>query len=182
MVYQRTVFGPPLWNVYFCGAKTATESTGSTAAMFADDLNTYKLYRRSLGNDEIMHDLSECQGAVHEWGVENRVVFDAWKEEFVILDPVGDCEKGFRMWGLWIDTTLLMTTAVADHKQGEAPSWRHCYAHGRTTLQQNCSISSRATSYRFWNQAPQPFTMHQLWFWRRLIVCKRPSYTLSVFR
>ena len=113
MVYQGTVLGPPLWNTFFSDVKDAAESSGATAAMFADDLVTYKRYDRQLDNSLIFDDLHECQAAVHEWGGKNQVAFDPSKEEFVILDPVDGCGNDFRLLGPWIDNKLLMKTAVS---------------------------------------------------------------------
>ena len=85
MVFQGTVLGPGLWNIFFADVHTIAESTGCTEQRFADDLSTSKAFSRVVDNDTIKTDLRKCQSATHYWGTLNRVNFDPAKEEFVIL-------------------------------------------------------------------------------------------------
>ena len=38
-VFQGTVLGPPLWNLFVADVVSPAESTGGKGALFADDLN-----------------------------------------------------------------------------------------------------------------------------------------------
>ena len=50
MVYQDTVLGPPLWNVYFSDARNTVKRSDFDDTFFADDLNCYKDYDNSCLN------------------------------------------------------------------------------------------------------------------------------------
>ena len=52
MVYQGTVWGPPLWNTFFEDARTAVNASGFEDAFFADDLNCFRSYDKSCHNDK----------------------------------------------------------------------------------------------------------------------------------
>ena len=45
MVFQGTVWGPILWNVFCEDARWALEQKGFFGLVFADDINGYKMYR-----------------------------------------------------------------------------------------------------------------------------------------
>ena len=59
-----------------------------------------------------MFDLKKCQSAVHDWGVKNRVSFDASKEEFRIIPRKHSFGPPFRLLGPTIDTKLIMHAAI----------------------------------------------------------------------
>ena len=42
MVYQGTVWGPPLWNCFYADARKPIATKGFTEVIFADDLNAVK--------------------------------------------------------------------------------------------------------------------------------------------
>ena len=44
MVFQGTVLGPPLWNTYFADVAAPAKHNGGKEAIFADDLNIFKLF------------------------------------------------------------------------------------------------------------------------------------------
>ena len=44
MVYQGTVLGPPLWNVYYADACKSLHDCRFTEAIFADDLNAFRSF------------------------------------------------------------------------------------------------------------------------------------------
>ena len=50
-VFQGTVLGPALWNVYFRDVDSACIKGGFTEAKFADDLSVYKAFPASQPND-----------------------------------------------------------------------------------------------------------------------------------
>jgi len=92
-VYQGTVWGPPLWNIFFKDARDAIEASGYTETVFADDMNAFKNYDSTCTDATILADLESCQSSLHQWGRANQVVFDASKESMHILsrtDVVAD--------------------------------------------------------------------------------------------
>ena len=107
-VFQGTVLGPPLWNVFFMPVDAPVHQHYFRAAKFADDLTAYKNFESATRNDEICKRLRDLQESVHEWGSQERVIFDAAKEHFCILhrsDPHGDV---FKLLGTMIDPKLVM--------------------------------------------------------------------------
>ncbi len=107
-VYQGTVLGSPLWNVFYADARFAVRELGFIETVFADDFNCWTVLGRDVTEVEAMAKLSECQGNLHRWGEANRVVFDPAKEEFVVIrrrDAIGDC---FKLLGITFDPQLLM--------------------------------------------------------------------------
>ena len=85
MVYQGTVLGPPLWNVFYENAAIAIRVHGFCEIVFADDLNAYKAFELTAANNEIVADLENCQHEVHIWSKTNQVCFGATKESMQIL-------------------------------------------------------------------------------------------------
>ena len=112
MVFQGTVFGPGLWNIFFADVQGAAECGGFRERRFADDLSTSKSFNRNVDNETILDELHACQQSVHEWGVTNCVRFDPAKEEFVILSPEGGHGMTFRLLGPLIDPKLLMHECI----------------------------------------------------------------------
>ena len=43
-VFQGTVLGPPLWNLFFCDVAQPAASLGGEPSVFADDLNVFKRF------------------------------------------------------------------------------------------------------------------------------------------
>ena len=64
-VFQGTVMGPCLWNVFFADVSEPVSSTGGTEAKFADDLNVFQLFDRFTTPEEVTSKLSECRTNVH---------------------------------------------------------------------------------------------------------------------
>jgi len=111
-VFQGTVLGPPLWNVFFADVITSIISPNKGKA-FADDLNAFQSFDRSLHRHVIFNKLRRCQEQIHKWGETNRVEFDPSKEALVILHPYHGYGKTFRLLGLIVDNQLTMGEAVA---------------------------------------------------------------------
>ena len=44
-IFQGTVLGPPLWNLFFADVIDAAESNGGDASIFADDLHVFKAFQ-----------------------------------------------------------------------------------------------------------------------------------------
>ena len=107
-VYQGTVWGPPLWNVYFEDARKPVNKAGYTEAIFADDLNAFKSYDRNCCNDVLYEEMEYCQECLHEWGRANKVQFDAGKESKHVLHRQEPEGEDFQMFGVLFDTQLRM--------------------------------------------------------------------------
>ena len=111
-VFQGSVLGPPLWNVFFADVANPASAEGGQEAMFADDLNVFKKFHRHTPLAEIMTDLTKCRDRVHKWGTANRVSFDPAKEHMVVIHPTENSGESFRLLGLMIDLDLRMHTAI----------------------------------------------------------------------
>ena len=109
-VFQGTVLGPPLWNVYFRDTDDVTCQDEFSEAKFADDLTVMKAFEAAVPNETISEELRSKQQAVHEWGERNRVIFDPSKEELRILHTADALGEAFRLLGVMVDTKLLMST------------------------------------------------------------------------
>ena len=97
-IFQGTVLGPMLRNVFFRDVDDATTDTEVAKAKFADDLTLQKDYDSNTTNEEILEDLQKCQQEVHAWGERNRVCFDANKEAFAVLHTLTGKAKRFGCW------------------------------------------------------------------------------------
>ena len=49
-VFRGTVLGPPLWNLFFADVIMPAESTGGDGEIFADDLNAFRMFKKTLRN------------------------------------------------------------------------------------------------------------------------------------
>ena len=54
MVFQGTVWGPLLWNVFYEDAATPVRKAGFTEAVYADDLNAFKEVSVRVCNEEAL--------------------------------------------------------------------------------------------------------------------------------
>ena len=50
MVFQGTVLGPPLWNIFYEDAKDAIREIMFEESVYADDLNAYRVFPESTGD------------------------------------------------------------------------------------------------------------------------------------
>ena len=111
-VFQGTVLGPPLWNLFFNDVTIPAGSTGGDPNMFADDLNVMQSYDRLDDNEAIRLEMDRCRAAVHAWGRKNRVSFDGAKEHVVILHPIHGDGDPVKLLGCLIDCKLLMNHGI----------------------------------------------------------------------
>ena len=65
MIFQGTVWGPCLWNLFYADVRTPVRNLVFTESVFADDLNSFKLYHADLDDETVFTDLQACQIAVH---------------------------------------------------------------------------------------------------------------------
>jgi hypothetical protein len=112
MVYQGTVWGPPLWNTFFEDARKAIHELFYTEIVFADDLNAYREFGKDVPNATLLKSLELCQAELHSWGEANQVTFDHTKESFHILSASEAHGGDFRTLGVTFDVFLNMKEAV----------------------------------------------------------------------
>ena len=60
-VFQGTVLGPPLWNVFFSDVTQPAASTGGSPSLFADDLSVVRKLDRLDENSDIILSLRTLQ-------------------------------------------------------------------------------------------------------------------------
>ena len=112
MVFQGTVLGPVLWNIFFMDVVHAVTWQDAEPASFADDLPAHKTYGTVVDNAVAIEDLKKTQAKVHAWGRRNRVSFDAGKEHILILHPRDGCGEPCKYLGCMLDCFLVMDKAV----------------------------------------------------------------------
>ena len=122
MVFQGTVWGPSLWNVFFGDCVCAVQCLGFDLVIYADDCNTFKAFPRALSNDLILTELQECQLSLHKWGRANGVTFDAGKEEMMIISNVAPHGGPAKLLGIEFDNKLIMASAT--HKCARKAAWK----------------------------------------------------------
>ena len=64
-VFQGTVLGPPLWNLFFKDSNRSL-TDGFVDTTYADDKNAFKKFSRTTPHDAIMADLRGCQASLHQ--------------------------------------------------------------------------------------------------------------------
>ena len=77
-IFQGTVLGPKLWNVFFQDVSVAAPPDYDEAK-FADDLSCFKAFPHETPNPDIELDLKNCEEKLLSWGVQNQVLFDKKK-------------------------------------------------------------------------------------------------------
>jgi hypothetical protein len=122
MVFQGTVFGPMLWNMFYEDARHAIQEMSFDECVFADDLNAHRIFAESTPNAKILNSLTLCQEELHDWGKANQVAFDPGKEGFYILSNSEAYGDDFKILGVEFDTSLTMRNAV-DGLVGDA-GWK----------------------------------------------------------
>ncbi len=121
-VFQGTVWGPPLWNVHYEDARKSVAKLGYEETVYADDFNAFKAFDASVSDEDVLKDMRSCQGELHQWGCANQAVFDASKEEFVILHRSRSVGESFRLLGVIFDPQLRMHDAI--NKLAVDAGWR----------------------------------------------------------
>ena len=60
-IFQGAVLDPPLWNCFFADVAVPASATGGQEAMFADDLNVFKLFDQLETHEAMENDMAECR-------------------------------------------------------------------------------------------------------------------------
>jgi hypothetical protein len=112
MVFQGTVLGPPLWNLFFEDAGEAIQEMHFEDIRYADDLNAYRLLPSTTPNSKVLEALKLCQAELHAWGDANQVEFDSGKESLHLISATEACGEDFKILGVEFDVMLTMRGAV----------------------------------------------------------------------
>ena len=114
MIYQGTVLGPILWDVFFEDVYIPVRKSGFKEISFADDLNSYRRYNGGVDNKLMKKHAHKCQAEVHMWGKAKQITFEPTKESISIISNTDAEGPDFKLMGLWFDTALSMKRAVSD--------------------------------------------------------------------
>ena len=112
MIFQGTVLGPQLWNLFFADAATAIQEHFFEEAIYADDLNAYKIVKSDTNVEQALTLIDNVQKELHMWGAANRVTFDPSKESKHILSRTDPFGPDFRLLGVSFDCRMDMEGAV----------------------------------------------------------------------
>ena len=106
MVFQGTVLGPDLWNVFFVDAKEPIRKADFKEIMFADDLNAFKIVPRTMRTSTAYKRVDVCQSNLHRWEAANQTSFDASKECRSVISRFKEKADGpeFKLLGIHFDT------------------------------------------------------------------------------
>jgi hypothetical protein len=85
MIYQGTVWGPWLWNIFYEDSREAINKASFQEIVYADDLNAFRTFALDTPNDTVLAATKGCQHALHAWGRANQVAFDPAKESHHVV-------------------------------------------------------------------------------------------------
>jgi hypothetical protein len=114
MVFQGTVWGPTLWNIFYEDARNAINEVFFKEVVFADDLNAYRVFPGTVSNKVILKSIKGCQAELHGWGAANQVTFDPGKESSHILSGSQAHGADFKLLGVVFDVAMKMNGAVEE--------------------------------------------------------------------
>ena len=112
MVYQGTVLGPQLWNLFFEDAAEAIKQFVFEETVYADDLNAYREFTGTTTNEKALSAVDKVQDELHSWGRANQVTFDPSKESKHVLSRTDPFGQNFKLLGIEFDCRLFMADAV----------------------------------------------------------------------
>ena len=111
-VFQGTVLGPPLWNLFYADACRATRPYFFTETVFADDYNCWTIFEKGVDEAMFRMKMKACQLSLHDWGKANQVTFDPSKESFHLIHRQRPIGPAFKLLGLVFDGKLLMHEGI----------------------------------------------------------------------
>ena len=122
-VFQGTVLGPVLWNLFYEDARQAANKLNFLESVFADDFICWRgftfhstIAERALSTADrqeyALGKLRDVQRELHKWGEAHRVLFDPSKESYHILHKRFSHGENFKLLGVVFDPALLMHEAV----------------------------------------------------------------------
>ena len=108
MVFQGTVLRPGLWNIMYEDAKDPITKCEFTEVVYADDLNAFRAFDKSIPNDVFRFQMHRCQGELREWGRNNQIEFDPAKESMHVVGRQDAEGSNFKIVGVQFDCKRLM--------------------------------------------------------------------------
>ncbi len=121
-VFQGTVLGSPLWNLFYLDAFMSVRNLDFTDVVFADDFNAWKKFAQGTPLEAMLEACSACQSSLHTWGRANSVKFDSTKESFHILHRTRSHGDDFLLLGIIFDCELRMHGAIS--RLAREAGWR----------------------------------------------------------
>ena len=112
MVFQGTVLGPQLWNLFFEDAAKAINEFMFEEVVYADDLNAYKIVPSATTLESSIKSMDNVQAELHSWGAANQVSFDPSKESKHVLSRTDPHGPNFKLLGVIFDCRLFMDDAM----------------------------------------------------------------------
>ena len=112
MIFQGTVLGPQLWNLFFADAANAIKERLYEEVIYADDLSAFKIVPSDISDENAKKSLANVQKELHRWGAANSVTFDPSKESVHVLSRLDPHGQDFRMLGVSFDCKLDMEGAI----------------------------------------------------------------------
>jgi hypothetical protein len=110
-IVQGSNIGPVFWIIFFCCASLPSEKNQFEDVQFADDKLGFRVYDASVSDEDIMNDIKKCQKDTHSWGERMAIIFDAAKENLIIINGSStasdECES-FKFVGVDYDLKLSM--------------------------------------------------------------------------
>ncbi len=112
-VFQGTVLGSPLRNVFYADARESVRSLGFEETVFADDFNCWRTFKKDKVPANLRGEIAlrGAQKELHLWGKANQVLFDPSKESFHLLHRALCAGGDFKILGVLFDQQLLMHAA-----------------------------------------------------------------------
>ncbi len=112
MIYQGTVWGPWLWNIFYEDSRLAINKALFQEIVYADDLNAFREFFLRTPNADILTATKACQKELHAWGRANQVAFDPGKESHHVVSHVAPEGPDFKILGILFDCGLTMAAAL----------------------------------------------------------------------
>jgi hypothetical protein len=106
-VFQGTVWGPTLWNLYIAYDEDPIRMHGWTPQLYADDLIATASFNHTESREAIAAAGRQVADEAHAWGRARRVKLDAGKESFHIVEGWGSgSEDTWKILGVISDSAL----------------------------------------------------------------------------
>ena len=122
MVYQGTVLGPLLWNLFFADTQYLVSSRHFDSIVYAADLNVYKSFANDTSNESIFTELNNMQSHLHSWDSANFISIDGIKESKHITSRRSSSGSDFRILGYLFDCKLSMSGCI--HETVLSANWQ----------------------------------------------------------
>ena len=113
-VYQGTVLGPSLWNVYFAPVGDKIKQNTFGYNLFADDLTSHATVSNNIDNEDCLFVLANLQDSIHRWGRKEQITFDRDKESCHIISKTCPHGDPFKLLGISFDMKLQMNICIRD--------------------------------------------------------------------